>query len=100
LRLVLNQVRGHYFWLRRELAKMGLQKVIKKIGDHESRITVDILRKITRDLVNIALETNSLYGLGKKTKKYRRKFNRKLTSFPYYMFTQYLTYKAALAGVN
>jgi len=102
----LNQVRGHYFWLRRQLAKKGLQKVIKKIGDHESRITVDITHKITRDLVNRALETNSLLivgnlnGLGKKTKKYRRKFNRKLTSFPYYRFTQYLTYNAALAGVK
>jgi transposase len=53
----LNQVRGHYFWLRRQLAKKGLQKVIKKIGDHESRILVDIMHKITSDL---ALETNSL----------------------------------------
>ncbi|MGC2570381.1 MAG: hypothetical protein WA364_02635 [Candidatus Nitrosopolaris sp.] len=56
----LNQVRGHYFWLRRQLAKKGLQKVIKKIGDHESRIIVDIMHKITSDLVNRALETNSL----------------------------------------
>ena len=56
----LNQVRGHYFWLRRQLAKKGLQKVIKKIGDHESRIIVDIMHKIISDLVNRALETNSL----------------------------------------
>ena len=56
----LNQVRGHYFWLRRQLAKKGLQKVIKKIGDHESKIIVDIMHKITSDLVNRALETNSL----------------------------------------
>jgi IS605 OrfB family transposase len=102
----LKHVRGHYFWLRRQLAEKGLQKVIKKIGDDESRITVDIIQKISRDLINRAVETNSLLvvgnlkGLSKKTKEYRRNFNRKLTSFQYYRFTQYLTYKGALAGVN
>jgi putative transposase len=96
-----NQVRGHYFWLRRQPAKKGLQKVIKKIGDDESRITVDTIHKITRDLVDRAVETNSLLvvgnlkGLSKKTKKDRRNFNRKLTSFQYYRFIQYLTYKGA-----
>ena len=30
----------------------------------------------------------------------RRKFNRKLTGFPYYKLTQYIKYKAALAGIK
>jgi hypothetical protein len=29
-----------------------------------------------------------------------RKFNRKLSGFPYFKFTEYLTYKAALAGIK
>jgi ribosomal protein L37AE/L43A len=36
-----------------------------------------------------------------KTKGKRgRKFNRKLSGFPYFKFTEYLTYKAALAGIK
>ena len=61
----LNHVRGWYFWLRRQL---GLKKVIdtiKKIGDHEKRIANNIIHKITREIVNRAIETDSLIVLGK-----------------------------------
>ena len=79
----LNHVRGWYFWLRRQL---GLKKAIdamKKIGHHERRIANDIIHKITREIVNRAIETDSLIVLGKlkglrnqeKEKKARRDTN-------------------------
>jgi len=62
----LNHVRGWYFWLRRQL---GLKKVIDtiKIGDHEKRIANNIIHKITREIVDRAIETDSLIVLGKLT---------------------------------
>ena len=106
----LNHVRGWYFWLRRQLGLKKAIDTIKKIGDHEKRIANDIIHKITREIVNRAIETDSLIVLGKlkglrnqeKKKGIRRgrKFNRKLSGFPYFKFTEYLTYKAALAGIK
>jgi putative transposase len=105
----LNRVRGWYFWLRRQLGLKKAIDAIKKIGDHEKRIVNDIIHKITREIVNRAIQTDSLIVLGKlkglrnqEKKKGRRgrKFNRKLSGFPYFKFTEYLTYKAALAGIK
>ena len=94
----LNHVRGWYFWLRRQLGLKKAIDTIKKIGHHERRIANDIIHKITRDI-----ETDSLIVLGKlkglrnQEKKGRgRKFNRKLSGFPYFKFAEYLTYKARL----
>ena len=106
----LNHVRGWYFWLRRQLGVKKAIDTIKKIGDHEKRIANNIIYKITREIVNRAIETDSLIVLGKlkglrnrEKKEGRgrgRKFNRKLSGFPYFKFTEYLTYKAALAGIK
>jgi|GEM_PF-5210007 len=98
----LNHVRGWYFWLRRRLGSKKAIDTIKKIGHHEKRIVNDIIHKITREIVNRAIETDSLIVLG-KLKGLRngrgrgRKFNRKLAGFPYFKFTEYITYVAALA---
>ncbi|MFY9797726.1 MAG: transposase, partial [Candidatus Nitrosopolaris sp.] len=106
----LNHVRCWYFWLRRQLGVKKAIDTIKKIGDHEKRIANNIIHKITREIVNRAIETDSLIVLGKlKGLRNReknegrgrgRKFNRKLSGFPYFKFTEYLTYKAALAGIK
>jgi len=70
---------------------------IKKIGDLEERIANNIIHKITREIVNRAIETDSLIVLGKlkglrnrEKKEGRgrgRKFNRKLSGFLYFKFT-------------
>jgi putative transposase len=83
---------------------------IKKIGDLEERIANNIIHKITREIVNRAIETDSLIVLGKlkglrnrEKKEGRgrgRKFNRKLSGFLYFKFTEYLTYNVALAGIK
>ncbi len=105
----LNHVRGWYFWLRRQLGLKKAIDTIKKMRDHEKRIANDIIHKITREIVNRAIQTDSLIVLGKlkglrnqeKEEGGRgRKFNRKLFGFPYFKFTEYLTYKAALAGIK
>jgi putative transposase len=105
----LNHVRGWYFWLRPQLGLKKAIDAIKKIGDHEKRIANDIIHKITREIVNQAIEADSLIVLGKlkglrnqdkKNGGRRRKFNRKLSGFPYSKFTEYLTYKATLAGIK
>jgi putative transposase len=105
----LNHVRGWYFWLRRQLGLKKAIDTIKKIGDHEKRIANDIIHKVTREIVNRAIGTDSLIVLGelkglrnqeKKKRKRGRKFNRKLSGFPYFKFTEYLIYKAALAGIK
>jgi putative transposase len=106
----LNHVRGWYFWLRRQLGLKKAIDTIKKIGDHKKRIANNTRHKITREIINRAIETDSLIVLGKlkglrnkkKKKKERRgrRFNRKLSGFSYFKFTVYLMYKAALAGIK
>jgi transposase len=46
------------------------------------------------------LKLNSPQGNQEKKKGRGRKVNRKLSGFPYFKFTEYLTYKAALAGIK
>jgi putative transposase len=77
---------------------------IKKIGNHEKRITNNIIHNISRQIVNRPIESNALITIG-EIKHLRRhnsngKFNRKLASFQYYRLTHYIKYKAALTGIK
>jgi putative transposase len=104
----LNHVRGHYFWLRRKLGIKKAIDTIKKIGSHEKRIANDIIHNISRDIVNQAVNTKAIIVLGdikhlrrrRQNNTWGRKFNRKLAGFQYYKLTQYIKYKAALAGIK
>jgi putative transposase len=103
----LNRVRGHYFWLRRTLGMKKAMDAIKKIGHHERRIVNNIVHKISREVVNRAVETRAIIVLGnikylrkRKQKQYRRRMARLLAGFPYYKLMQYIRYKAALAGIK
>ncbi len=67
----------------------------------------DIVHKISRDIVNQAIETNAIIVLGnikylrkRKQKQYKRRVARLLSGFPYYKLMQYIRYKAALAGIK
>jgi len=101
----LRRVKGHYFYLRRSLALKKAYKTIKKIGNKERRVTNDILHKISRAIVNEALENDSTIVLGslegiRKNGKGRR-FNRKLNNgFPYYRLSQFIEYKAKWLGIK
>ena len=103
----LNRIRGHYFWLRRKLGMKKALDTIKKIGKCEKRIVNDIIHKISRELVNSALETNAIIILGnikylrkRNQRRYKKRMARLLSGFPYYKLTQYIKYKSALAGIK
>jgi len=103
----LNRVRGHYFWLRRKLGMKKAIDTIKKIGHHEKRVVNEIIHKISRDIVNRAMDSNALIVLGnikylrkRKQRLYQRRMARLLSGFPYYKLMQYIRYKAALEGIK
>jgi putative transposase len=101
----LRQVKGHYFYLKRSLALKKAYKTIKKIGNKERRVVNDILHKISRAIVNEALNNDSMIVLGnlkgiRKNGK-GRKFNRKLNiGFPFYKFSKFIEYKAKWLGIK
>ncbi len=60
----LRRVRGRFFYLRRSLALKKAYGAIKKIGDRERRMVNDILHKISRRMVDEALETDAMIAMG------------------------------------
>ena len=100
----LRKVRGHYFYLRKRLGEKKALETIKKIGRKEHRIVNDYLHKISREIVEQAIKTNSLIVFGnlKEIRKQNkgRRFNRKLNSFPYFKLAQYIKYKAEWKGIK
>ncbi|MGQ9469442.1 MAG: RNA-guided endonuclease InsQ/TnpB family protein, partial [Nitrososphaerales archaeon] len=98
----LRAIRGHYFYLRRNLPN---RKAVKKIGTHEKRIVNHELHKISKAIVQEANRTNSsivlgkLRGLRKNGNGKGRGFNRKLNSFPYHKLASYIRYKAEWIGI-
>ena len=99
----LRQVRGHFFRLRRKLGRKKLMKVVKRIGDRESRITNDQLHKIAKAIVDEAERLNAIIAIGNlKGIRYNgkgRRFNRKLNSWPFRKLQQYIEYKANWRGI-
>lgn len=96
----IRQTRGHYFYLQKQLNR----KTIRKISNTEKRKIKDQLHKISRKIVNQALQTNSLIVFGdlngiRKNRK-GRKFNRKLNSMPFHRLSQYIEYKAKWEGLQ
>jgi len=96
----LRAIRGHYFHLRRKLPN---RKAVRKIGNHEKRIVNHELHKISKAIVQEAVENNSLIVVG-KLKGIRRNgkgriFNRKLNSFPYRKLVSFIEYKANWQGI-
>ncbi|MBO3754878.1 MAG: transposase [Candidatus Brockarchaeota archaeon] len=100
----LRGVRGHFFYLRRSLTMKKAYGAIKKIGDRERRIVNNILHKISREIVNEALETDAMIAIGnlkwiRKSDKGKR-LNRKLNGFPYYKLGKFIEYKARWLGIK
>lgn len=101
----IRRIRGHYFYLRKRLGQKKAKKTIKKIGKTENRKVNDHLHKISRKIVNKAIETDSAIIIGnlKHIQRYGkdrgRKFNRKLNTMPFAKLSKYIEYKANLAGI-
>ena len=100
----LRKVRGHFYNLRKTLQKKGTYGTIKKLGNHERRITDSILHTISKKIVEEADRNNSVIVLGDlkgiRANRKGRSFNRRLSGFPFYRFTQLTTYKAAWRGIQ
>ena len=98
----IREIRGHHFYLRKQLNR----KTIRKINDKEKRQIKDQLHKISRAIVNQALQTKSLIVLGdlkhirKNGKDKGRRFRRKLNSMPFSKLSQFIEYKARWEGLQ
>lgn len=98
----IKQVRGKYFYLRKKLGKKRKLKQIRKIRNKEKNKINSHLHKISKELIETAYRNKSAIVIGKlkNLKKDKgRKFNRKLSSFPYYKLCNYIDYKAKEKGV-
>jgi putative transposase len=77
--------------------------MIKKIGQTEQRKVNAILHKISKDIVIIAKENNSIILIGDLTgirnNVKGRRMNRIVANMPFYRLTQFITYKANWEGI-
>ena len=100
-------IRRKYAYIRKQLGKKKLLKVIKRIGQKEQRIISDHLHNISNDIVNLAV-TNSistialgdLKGIRNGAKNKGRRFNRIVSNMPFFQLTEMITYKANWKGIN
>jgi putative transposase len=97
----IRETRGRCFRLRRSAGK---GKIIRKWRHKEHEIVKHEVHAITRRIVDKAKQMNAVIAIGdlkgiRKNAK-GRSFNRRLASQPFYMFKQYLTYKANWEGIR
>lgn len=96
-------IRRHYAWLRRRLGEKKALNTIRKIGRTEHRKVNDVCHKISRSIVDQALEAKAvivvgnLKGIRKRAKG--RRMNRIVSNMPYHRLTQQIAYKAAWLGI-
>jgi len=110
-------IRTKYYWIRKSIGRKKVKhgiRVIKKIGNKESRKVSDILHKITKKIIDRAVELKQqgydpiiVFGNIKKIRKPHkkgerrcRKLNRIIHSMPTQKIKNMLTYKALWSGIN
>jgi IS605 OrfB family transposase len=92
--------------LRKKLGKAKKLLAIKKIHDKEQRWMKDKDHKISRAIINFALENHvSIIRLEKlsgirQTAKTSRKNEKNLHTWSFYRLASYIEYKAALVGIK
>jgi len=98
-----RQTRGAYFRLRRSTGKA---RIVRKWKHKEQETVKHQVHAITRRIVEKAKATNAIIAVGdlegirRNGKGKGRVFNRRLSSQPFYLFKQLLTYKAAWEGIR
>lgn len=98
----IKQIRGKYFYLRRKLGEGKNLELIRKIKNKERNKVNSVLHKITKEIINNAYQNKAAIVIGELYQlpvDKGRRFNRKLSSFPYYKLTRYLEYKCKEKGV-
>ena len=96
-----RRTRGNYFRLRRSAGK---PRIVKKWQHKEQETVKHQVHAITRRIVEQATRANAIIVLGDlkgiRNQNRGRSFNRRLSSQPFYLFKQQLTYKAAWEGIR
>ncbi|CAM3275663.1 IS200/IS605 family element transposase accessory protein TnpB [Paenibacillus taichungensis] len=99
-------IRRKYNTNRRRLGKLKKLSVIRKQGNKEGRYMKDQNHKISRQIVNMAIQENvSVIKLEKltairKTTRTSRKNTKNLHDWSFYQLNKFIAYKAALAGIK
>ena len=99
-------MRRHYNCLRKKLQKAKHIDAVKRINDKEQRIMKDIDHKLSHDIVETAVAHNvktiKLERLAniRSTTRTSRKNTHSLHTWSFYRLTQYIEYKAKLAGIK
>ncbi|NUU75724.1 RNA-guided endonuclease InsQ/TnpB family protein [Paenibacillus xylanilyticus] len=99
-------IRRKYHSHRRKLGKLKKLAAIRKHGNKESRYMKDQNHKISRQIVNIAIQENvslikveDLKDIRKTTSK-SRKNNKNLHHWSFYQLQRFIEYKAAISGIK
>ncbi len=98
-------IRRHHAWLRTRLQERKLPKVMKRIGEQEKIRVNDILHNVSRRIVDAAAASNSCIALGnlrgirKGARGKGKRFNRIVSSMPFFKLRSMIEYKAALLGI-
>lgn len=99
-------MRRHYKYLRKKLGKAKKTDAIKRINNKEQRIMKDIDHKLSREIVNTAtahgvsvIKMEQLANI-RSTTRTSRKNNHSLHTWSFYRLTQFIEYKAKLAGIK
>lgn len=99
-------IRRKYSSNRRKLGKLKKLSAIRKQRDKESRYMKDQNHKISRQIVNMAIQEKvSVIKLEKladirKTTRTSRKHAKNLHSWSFYQLQTFIAYKGALAGIK
>lgn len=99
-------VRRRYKSKRKKLQKKKKMKAVQKLGNKEQRWMKNKDHEISRQIVDFAIENHigtikleSLSGI-RSTTRTSRKNNHSLHSWSFYRLSQYIEYKANLAGIR
>ena len=119
-----QRIRRHFYAKRRKLQRKKKLNAVRKLDDKEQRILTDIDHKLSREIVNYAIEhgiktikLEALSGIRRKTRKsrkntkcpasHRSKYrktlaykNRTVSNWSFYRLQQFIKYKAELANIE
>ena len=99
-------MRRKFYTQRRELGKRKKINAIRRLGDKEQRWMRDEDHKVSRSIVNFAIENNvsviRLEDLAnvRKTTRTSRKNEKNLHTWSFFRLSRYIEYKANLAGIK
>ena len=101
-----KRVKRRYRAKRRALGKSKKPRVIKKLSNKEQRWMRDVDHKVSREIVNFAVQNNvatiKLEQLANisNTARTSRKNNHSLHSWSFYRLAQYIEYKSKQVGIS